>query len=506
MYSRIRSAICVGLEGRDVYVETDISRGLPGIGLVGLPSTTVMESRERIKSAIINSGFAFPKGKITINLTPAGFRKNSSCLDLPIAIGILASNGCIERDIIDEWGIIGELTLDGRILGVDGALPMILHMKDMGTKGIIAPAANYEEAVLAGGNICLVEDLCECVDALENRGKSHIMKKPDKNLIMEGHGNNESYEKEADFADIAGQESAKRAALIAAAGRHGLLMVGSPGCGKTMIALRIAGIMPAMSEREILETAIVRSSTGTKTFGPGEIIRPFRAPHHSIGKAGLIGGGLYPVPGEITLAHNGLLFLDEVCEFDRDTIESLRIPMEEKKISHFRRGEIYTFPCNFQIVMAANPCPCGYLGDSDRECTCSQADLDRYKRKLSGPIIDRIDMRISMKKVNYDDLTGTRRGVTTAEMREKVTNALLFAKENGRFGYNAELSDREIEDYCRLGPTEKKFLNKAYDSLHMSPRSYSKTLKVARTIADLDESISIKTDHIAEALSYRMNE
>jgi magnesium chelatase family protein len=312
---------------------------------------------------------------------------------------------------------------------------------------------------------------------------------------------------DADFGDIAGQENAKRAVIIAAAGRHGLLMIGSPGCGKSMIAGRMGGIMPLMNEREVLETAIVRSVSGHSDESRNLLLsRPFRSPHHTIGRAGLIGGGAYPVPGEITLAHNGVLFLDEICEFSRDTIESLRIPMEEKKITHFRRGEAYSFPCNFQVVMAANPCPCGYLGDRDRECTCTQADLDRYRRKLSGPIIDRIDMRISMEKVSYDVLSGQRSGMDSAEMRDHVERAISFAKARGQKVFNSEIADCDIEKYCRLGEDENRFMKKAYDAFGMSPRAYSRTVKVARSIADLDSSKDIGQVHLAEALNYRIQE
>ena len=496
MYSRIDSAVCCGIEGRTVLVETDISRGLPGISIVGLPSATVMESRERIKSAVINSGYDFPRGRITVNLTPASLRKNNSGLDLPIAVGILMSSGELSFASACRWGIIGELALDGSILGIDGALPMLLRMRKEGLEGIIAPAENSQESVMAGGNIHLARSLAECVEILKTRPAASE---------LAGEYPGVEYAEAADYGDIAGQENAKRAMVIAAAGRHGLLMIGTPGCGKTMLAGRLPGIMPAMNEREMLETAVIRSVSGCRG---DEIrlsrIRPFRAPHHSIGRAGLIGGGTYPVPGEITMAHNGVLFLDEVCEFDMKTIESLRIPMEEKRITHFRKGEAYTFPCNFQTVMAANPCPCGYLGDRDRECRCTQADLDRYRRKLSGPIMDRIDMNISMDKVKYEDLADCRRGLDTAAMRAQVEAASAFAMESGRKNSNSELTTAETEKYCRLGSSEKAFMNRAYDAFSMSPRAYTRTLKVARTIADLDSSETIKNGHLAEALNFRI--
>lgn len=516
MYSRTRSAVCMGIEGREVFAETDITRGLPGIGMSGLASTMVMESRERIKNAIINSGYEFPKGRITVNLTPASLRKNSSCLDLPIAAGILASEGCIRSRMLDKWGIIGELALDGRVLGVKGALPMILHMKDIGLKGIIVPESNRAEAALAGGNIYAVTSLRECAmllsmdpeeAAVSEEIISRVRPEDLKRLICDDNDSSEDLPDEKDFSDIAGQENSKRAVIIAAAGRHGLLMVGSPGCGKTMIAGRMPGVMPAMTDRELLETAIVRSVAGRGSESIRlRYKRPFRSPHHTIGRAGLVGGGANPVPGEITLAHNGVLFLDEICEFNKDVIESLRIPLEEKKITHFRKGEAFTFPCNFQVVMAANPCPCGYLGDPGRECTCTQADLERYRRKLSGPIMDRIDMKITMEKVGYDALTGGGKGLTTREMRSQVEAALRFAAERGQGCFNSEIPDNEIEKHCRLGQEETRFMNRAYDAFAMSPRGLSRTLKVARTIADLAGSEKIEKEHLAEALGYRMQE
>lgn len=497
MYSRINSAVCSGIKGRTVLVETDISRGLPGINIVGLPSATVMESRERVKSALINSGFDYPRGRITVNLTPASLRKNNSGLDLPTAAGILMCSGELRPGDGDRWGVIGELALDGSILGVDGALPMLIKMKEEGLDGIIAPDGNRQEAVMAGGRIHLASNLRECIEILRE--------KPEPPDIGDYDHTDGMYAATEDYGDIAGQEHAKRAMVIAASGRHGILMTGSPGCGKTMLAGRFPGIMPGMNEKEMMETAIIRSASGCR----GDEIslcrsRPFRSPHHSIGRAGLIGGGAYPVPGEITLAHNGVLFLDEICEFDTKTIESLRIPIEEKSITHFRKGEAYTFPCNFQIIMAANPCPCGYLGDRDRECRCSQAEIDRYRRKLSGPLMDRIDMNIAMDRVRYEELTGRDGRLDTRTMKEQVDAAVRFAGESGRTTHNSELSAKETAKWCSLGSKEKLFMNRAYDRFNMSPRSYIRTLKVARTIADLDFSAGIRTDHLAEALNYRI--
>ena len=509
MFSRIRSAVCSGMEGREVFVETDIARGLPGVSIVGMASTMIMESRDRIKSAIVNTGRDFPHGRITVNLTPASLRKSGSCLDLPIAVGILAAGLEVDPSAAQKPGIIGELALDGRLLRVNGILPMIMKMKENGSAEVIIPAANADEACLVSGmKIYPVSDLTACIDLLNGK-----MAEPG---VCYTAGSAAAFADTAyecgsvpDFSDIAGQENAKRAISIAAAGRHGLLMVGSPGCGKSMLAGRIPTVMPPMDRNEILEAAMVLSVTG-KDFkkdrnGRPLIMRPFRNPHHTIGRAGLVGGGNIPVPGEITLAHNGVLFLDEICEFDKAIIETLRIPMEERSITHFRKGEAYRFPCDFQLVMAANPCPCGFYGDPDHACRCSQTQLEYYRRKLSGPIIDRVDMRISMEKVKFEELQNHEKGssISSADMRACVMTALDFAKERGRSKYNALLDDHDIEDVCRLGRSEKLFMKQAYESLGMSPRSYKKTLKVARTIADMDKSEDIHEQHLAEALSYR---
>jgi magnesium chelatase family protein len=510
MFSRIHSAVLSGIEGREVFVETDIARGLPGIYMVGLASTMIMESRERIKSAILNSGLEYPRGRITVNLTPASLRKNGSGLDLPIAAGILASYMYIDSVKADQYGIIGELSLEGRVLGVSGVLPMLLCMKKAGIRKAIIPSDNTAEAsVISGIEIYPVCSLSECIEVINsdsspNNPELYITEYPISEADAAG-----------DFADICGQENAKRAITIAVTGRHGLLMIGSPGCGKTMLASRIPGIMPPMTEDERIQTAVIYSAAGKSTPGsPAPFIRPFRNPHCTIGRAGLIGGGNIPVPGEITLAHNGVLFMDEACEYDAATIEALRTPIEEKQIVHFRKGESYVFPCDFQLIMAANPCPCGFFGDSTRVCKCTEAQLERYRKKLSGPMMDRIDMRISMEKVEYDELrrkpvrrsrdAGKSAGVTTAEMRRTVETGLAFAHEMGRKTYNSGLSESDTEKYCTLGSAEEKFMNRAYDALKMTPRSYKKTLKVARTIADIACSEKIREEHLAEALSYRL--
>jgi len=499
MYSRIRSSVCVGIEGREVQVETVLSRGLPSISVVGLASTTVMESKERIRSAIFNSGYEYPRGRITINLMPAELKKNSSCLDLPMAVGIIASEQLFRAENLNEWAIFGELTLDGRVSEVRGALPMLMHLRSKGIEKVIIPKGNIDEAYLSGiKEVYAAETLKDCIEILSKPDEATCIK-----FDMRDQLTTDSYEAIEDYADISGQENAKRAVVIATAGRHGLLMVGSPGCGKTMLAGRIPSIMPAMDEREIIETAVMRSITGEKNLGSR--IRPFRHPHHTIGKAGLLGGGSdIALPGEISRAHNGVLFLDEICEFEREKIDGLRIPLEEKRITHFRKGETYTFPCDFQLVMASNPCPCGFYGDKEKECKCRQSDIERYQNKLSGPIMDRIDMKISMERVTYGQLTEGEKGLSSEEMRKTIIRARNFAIRMGRSGYNSDLRGNNLDKHCRLGREEKSFMREAYEALGMSPRAYVRTLKLSRTIADIAESAEIKQEHLAEALSYRI--
>lgn len=506
MISKVDTSVCMGINGRLVNVETDISNGLPNMSIVGLASTMVMESKERIKSAIINSGYEYPRGRITVNLIPSDVRKTGCGLDLPIAIGLLAAGLYVNNSKAKEYGVIGGLSLDGEVLGIEGVLPMILCLVEAGIKKVILPVSNYAEANLVqGAKLIPVSNLRECVDIINDEipfdGGS--MQK----LPLEDSTIYETMDDDLDFSDIKGQEAAKRAIAIAVTGRHGLLMVGSPGCGKTMLARRIPTIMPAMTPRELIETAIVYSIEGRNNRdGRISIERPFRSPHNSIGRAGLLGGGNNPpVPGEITLAHNGVLFLDEACEFDRDKIESLRQPIEEKEITHFRAGIPYTFPCNFQLVMASNPCKCGYYGDSEHLCKCTQVQLEQYRRKLSGPMMDRIDLRIQMETVTYKEIAGEKlHSQSSAEMRKEVERGIEFASRMGRSVANGDMTDADLDKYCKLGKDEKSLMKNAYNRLGLSPRSYKKILKVARTIADMDESKDIKEEHLAEALSYRM--
>ena len=497
MISKVTSAVYEGIDGRRVDVEADVSSGLPNFNIVGLAATTVVESKDRIKAAIINSGFEYPRGRVTVNLAPAGFRKNGSHLDLAIAMAILECEGYLDYNRTEQYGMIGELSLTGEVVKVNGVLPMMMALVNCGVRRVIVPNENYYEAVMApGAEVIPVASIAECVELINDDRPWRRPPVPAKRNSEEG---------QIDFADIKGQENAKRAITIAVCGRHGLLMIGSPGCGKSMLASRIPTVMPEMSEQEMVDCTMIYSVAGKIDPAVGCIrTRPFRTPHSSISQAGLLGGGTYPVPGEITLAHNGVLFLDEVCEFKRKVIESLRVPLEEKYITHFRHGEAFRFPCNFLLIMAANPCMCGYYGDPEKPCTCTPTQIEAYQKKLSGPFRQRVDLEIRMEKVEYAQISDDYgKSLSSVEMRAAIDGARAFARGLGRTAPNADLTDREITEYCRLTSEDEAFMQIAYDRLHLSPRTYKRTLRIARTVADLDRSPQIQRKHLAEALNYR---
>ncbi len=502
MLSKIISASIRGIEAGPVTVETDILRGLPAFNLVGQADSTVKEARERIRSALVNSGMEYPKCRITVNMSPAGMRKRGSHFDLPIAMGILASSNQLFDDKIENFGFFGELSLDGSLNKTDGILPMVLAMRKAGIGNAVVPRANRKEAALVRGiNIYAAENLEEIIDHFNLNIKMNCLSEAEREQELPG----QSFA--VDFSDVKGQESAKRAIIIAVAGGHGLLMTGSPSTGKTMLSERIPTIMPDMTYDEIVETTVIYSVAGlldeeTPCIGR----RPFRHPHHKITPAALLGGGTVPRPGEISLANKGVLFLDELGEFDRRLVDTLRLPLEKRSVTLNRRGVSYVFPADFLLTAATNPCKCGYFGDPGRRCRCTPAELDRYRNRLSGPILDRIDMHIRLFPINYEELVSEKTAVSSAEMKKIIEKARIVQRERYRgsgIALNGQMDDHLAQGFCRMGKDGEELLASAYRRLGLNPRTLLKVKKIARTIADMEESEEIKGEHVAEALQYR---
>mgnify|MGYP000215926194 CR=1 FL=1 len=502
MLSKTISAAVHGIDAVPITVETDISKGMPVMNIVGLGDRTVKEARERIRAAICNSGLQYPMGRITINMSPAGMHKRGSHFDLAMMMGILASSKQVfERDLAD-YGFIGELSLDGCVKSCDGILPMVMALRKQGLKNVILPAANRDEAALVSGiRLLPVESITEVIDHFNLKCEiaSYDHDPLHANVITEA-------EEMLDFADVKGQDNVKRAITVAVAGGHGILMVGSPSTGKTMISERIPSIMPKMSRDEIIETTMIYSVAGLLNEGQPYICRrPFRQPHHKITAAGLLGGGPIPRPGEITLADKGVLFLDEIGEFDKNIIDTLRIPLEKKKISLVRKGESYVYPADFMLVAATNPCKCGYYGDAVHECVCRPAEIINYQSRLTGPIMDRIDMHIKLLPVDYSDLNSR-----TSESSEEMKGKIEFAREiqyrryiDRNITLNHQLDDHLIEEFAFLNQDAKRMLEQAYRRFQLNPRTVLKIRKLARTVADLDGGGDIQSSHLAEALQYR---
>lgn len=500
MLSKIKTCVLYGLEGYEVDVETDLSGGLPNFSIVGLPDISIRESKERVRSALKNSGFDFPVSRITVNLAPANLKKEGSQIDLPIAIGILSANKIIEKKIDERTCIIGELSLDGKITAVDGALPMVISMFNNKFERIIIPYDNKEECgAIEGINVMPVENLIELVHYLN--GYSSI--EPYK-VVYDSSNNNENSQE--DFSEIKGQPFMKRAVEIAAAGMHNLLLLGSPGSGKTMIARRIPTILPDLTFEESLEVTKIYSISGLLNKRGLIKTRPFRSPHHTSSRVSIAGGGPKPKPGEVSLAHYGVLFLDEIPEFPKSVIEVLRQPMEDGNISISRANGSFTFPAKFMMVSSMNPCPCGYLGDPTHECKCSQNQIDKYLGKISGPLLNRIDIQIEVSPVKYDDLKNEKQEESSVEIKKRIVKARLIQQERYKeLGIitNSELSGKHISKYCKVNKESEQLLKDAFEKLGLSARAYNKILKVARTIADLEENEHIETKHIAEAIQYR---
>lgn len=502
MLAKVDSACVLGIDAYRVTVEVDIANGIPSFSIVGLPDVAIKESRDRIRSAIKNSGFEFPTKRITVNLAPADIKKEGAGFDLPIAVAILVAEGELEAQRCAGYIICGELSLNGEIKPIRGALPIALGFSKTATNKVLLPCENIREAAIVEDiEAYPVSNLKEVIDFF----KGEVEIKPKKVDVSGMFKKNSKYR--LDFGDVKGQYHVKRGLEVAAAGGHHCLLIGPPGSGKSMLAKRVPAIISDMNVEEALETSKIHSVAGLLSKKSGFIAaRPYRSPHHTISDCALIGGGTYPMPGDISLAHNGVLFLDELPEFKRNVLEVLRQPLEDQTVTISRVAGTLSYPARFMLIAAMNPCPCGYFTDPKRECRCTPTQIQRYLSKISGPLLDRIDIHLEVPRLNYEQLTKKAAAETSAEIKKRVDKARIIQKQRYKkddFSFNAFLGPKETEKYCRISDEGSELLKMAILELGLSARAYDKILKVARTIADLEAKEVIEATHISEAISYR---